>query len=92
MPGLDAPERIQPTTLGDYLEVMSKAVFQTGMSWRVIESKWPGIREAMRNFNAQAIATLGDRDIDDLAHDPGGVLPKVPSHPHQAGKGHRPSA
>ena len=69
MPGLEAPEQIQPTTLGDYLEVMSKAVFQTGMSWRVIESKWPAIREAMRNFDAQAVATLGDRDIDDLVQD-----------------------
>ncbi len=69
MPGLEAPNKIQPTTLGDYLEVMSKAVFQTGMSWRVIESKWPGIREALRNFDVGAVATLGDRDIDDLCQD-----------------------
>jgi len=69
MPGLEEPKKIQPTTLGDYLEVMSKAVFQTGMSWRVIESKWPGIREALRNFDVHAVATLGDRDIDDLVQD-----------------------
>ena len=69
MPGQEAPEKIQPTTLDDYLEIMSKAVFQTGMSWRVIESKWPGIREALRNFDVHAVATLGDRDIDDLVQD-----------------------
>ena len=69
MPGLEAPKKIQPNTLDDYLEVMSKAVFQTGMSWRVIESKWPGIREALRNFDVGAVATLGDRDIDDLCQD-----------------------
>lgn len=69
MPGLEAPNKIQPTTLDDYLEVMSKAVFQTGMSWRVIESKWSGIREALRNFDVGAVATLGDRDIDDLCQD-----------------------
>ena len=69
MPGLEAPNKIQPATLGDYLEIMSKAVFQTGMSWRVIESKWPGIREALRNFDVHAVAILGDRDIDDLVQD-----------------------
>ena len=38
------PEKINPGYLGDYLEVMSKAIFQAGISWRVVESKWPGIR------------------------------------------------
>mgnify|MGYP001069376576 CR=1 FL=1 len=27
------PQRIEPTKLGDYLEVMTKAVFQSGISW-----------------------------------------------------------
>ena len=34
-----APEQIEPRTLGVYLEVMSKAVFQSGMSWSVVEKK-----------------------------------------------------
>src|SRR5712692_3324769 len=49
-----APQQIQPTRLGDYLEVMSKAVFQTGISWRVVDAKWPGIREAFQNFDQRA--------------------------------------
>ena len=64
-----APDRIEPKRLGDYLEVMSKAVFQTGMSWKVIDNKWPGIREAMRDFDADAVATLSERDIDALVQD-----------------------
>ena len=48
---------------------MSKAVFQSGMSWKVIENKWPGIREAMRDFDADAVATLSERDIDALVQD-----------------------
>ena len=32
---MQAPERIEPRSLADYLEVMSKSVFQTGISWRV---------------------------------------------------------
>ena len=27
---MEAPERIEPKRLGDYLEVMSKSVFQSG--------------------------------------------------------------
>ena len=63
------PARIEPKSLGDYLEVMSKAVFQSGMSWRVVESKWSTIREAFRGFDAEAVAGLGVREIDELAHD-----------------------
>jgi hypothetical protein len=33
---MEAPKQIKPRRLGDYLEVMSKAVFQTGISWKVV--------------------------------------------------------
>ena len=66
---MHAPEQIQPRNLGDYLEVMSKAVFQTGISWRVVESKWPGIREAFREFDPEVIADFTESDLDGLAHD-----------------------
>ena len=65
----EAPERIEPKSLGDYLEVMSKSVFQAGISWRVVNSKWPGIREAFRDFDVEAVAVLGDDDIEALAQD-----------------------
>ena len=68
MPG-EAPERIEPKSLGDYLEVMSKAVFQSGMSWRVVDAKWPSTREAFRNFDADAVAELTEEDVDELAKD-----------------------
>ena len=65
----EAPERIEPKSFGDYLEVMSKSVFQTGISWRVVNSKWPDIREAFRDFDAEAVAVLGDDDIEALVQD-----------------------
>ena len=65
-----APEKIQPRTLADYLEVMSKAVFQTGISWRVVENKWPGIREAFRKFDPSAIVALTPEDLDAITADP----------------------
>ena len=64
-----APERIDPQSLGDYLKVMSKSVFQSGMSLRVIETKWAGIREAFHGFDAEKVASFGPDDIDRLAED-----------------------
>ena len=66
---MHVPEKIEPGSLADYLEIMSKSVFQSGISWRVVESKWPGVREAMRGFDPQAIAALADPELDDLAQD-----------------------
>jgi 3-methyladenine DNA glycosylase Tag len=69
MPTGSPPEQIKPTSLDDYLEVMSKAVFQSGISWKVVEAKWPSTREAFYNFDIQKVANLDDKDIDDLTQD-----------------------
>lgn len=66
---MEAPERIKPQKLADYLEIMSKAVFQTGISWKVVESKWSGIREAMREFDPAALADLTEAELDELTND-----------------------
>ncbi len=63
------PKKITPKSLNDYFEVMSKSVFQSGMSWQVVENKWPGTREAFRGFDVQAVAKFRERDIEDLARD-----------------------
>ncbi len=63
------PAQIDARTPGDYLDVMSKAVFQSGISWRVIEAKWPSTREAFHNFDATRIASMSEREIDALAED-----------------------
>jgi 3-methyladenine DNA glycosylase Tag len=63
------PERIQPSKLADYLEVMSKAVFQTGISWAVVNKKWPGIREAFDGFDPVKVAEFKPDDIDRLVAD-----------------------
>ena len=71
MPGseMKAPEQINPQRLGDYLDVMSKAVFQTGMSWRVVENKWPGTREVFHDFDAERVASMSLAEIDAIAGD-----------------------
>jgi 3-methyladenine DNA glycosylase Tag len=69
MPRQGAPAKIEPTKTADYLEVLTKAVFQSGISWRVIEAKWPGFQEAFFRFDPKKIARLSERDVDELAQD-----------------------
>jgi Methyladenine glycosylase len=68
VPG-QAPKKIDPSSPGDYLEVMTKAVFQSGISWRVIDAKWDGFREAFDGFDAGKVAALTPEDVDRLAQD-----------------------
>jgi 3-methyladenine DNA glycosylase Tag len=63
------PEKIIPKSLNDYLEIMSKSVFQSGMSWKVIESKWPETREAFRGFDIHTVANFNEKDIEELTKD-----------------------
>ena len=63
------PEKIVPKSLNDYLEIMSKSVFQSGMSWKVIENKWPETREAFHGFDVQAVANFNEIDIEELTKD-----------------------
>jgi 3-methyladenine DNA glycosylase Tag len=64
-----APKQIRPGSLNDYLAVMSKAVFQSGMSWKVVESKWPGITAALHGFDIHRVANLTPPELDELAKD-----------------------
>ena len=43
---MEPPEQIDASSGADYLEVISKAVFQSGMSWAIVNNKWNGFREA----------------------------------------------
>ena len=63
------PAQITPQSLDDYLEIMSKSVFQSGMSWKVIDAKWPSTYEAFRGFDIDIVANLNEEQIDALAQD-----------------------
>jgi Methyladenine glycosylase len=68
MDGKPAPRR-KPKDLAGYLEALSRPVFQAGMSWRVIDAKWDGIRDAFANFDPATVADFGPREIRRLLGD-----------------------
>ena len=66
---MEIPQRIQPRRESDYLDVMSKSVFQSGLSWKVVEAKWPGTQEALEDFDPETVAAFTDEDLDRLSED-----------------------
>ena len=66
---MEPPKQITPTKLADYLEVLTKAVFESGMSWKIIENKWPGFREAFHGFDPETVATFSPDQVDALTSD-----------------------
>ncbi|HJM89044.1 MAG TPA: DNA-3-methyladenine glycosylase I [Dehalococcoidia bacterium] len=64
-----APERIEVKSLADYLDVMSKAVFQSGMSWKVVDGKWATTRETFDGFDPEKVAAYGEPQLGALKED-----------------------
>jgi len=47
------PERINAKSLDDYLAVITRAVFQAGLRWALIDAKWPAFQNAFANFDTK---------------------------------------
>ncbi len=58
-----------PKELSGYLDALARVMFQAGISWRVVDAKWPGIREAFHGFDVQRVAKFREADIDRLMGD-----------------------
>jgi 3-methyladenine DNA glycosylase Tag len=63
------PKQIDAEGGADYLEVISKAVFQSGMSWAIVNNKWDGFTEAFAGFEPELVASFGNEDVERLAAD-----------------------
>jgi len=58
-------------TLDDHLEIMTRAIFQAGLSWAFIAARWDAFRAAFENFAIARVADYGAFDIDRLLHTEG---------------------
>jgi hypothetical protein len=65
------PDVIKPTWLADYLEVMTRAVFQAGVSWKQIAQYWETYQTAFENFNPTRVAAYGEFDVERILATPG---------------------
>lgn len=67
------PERVEPPDLAGYLAVMSRAIFQAGLSWKLIERKWDAYLRLFEGFDPTIVAAFGEGDIERIMAD-GGVI------------------
>ena len=67
------PERFEPRGPADYLAVISQAIFQAGLSWKLIAAKWDDYLRLFEGFDPTIVAAFGEGDIDRLMTD-GGIV------------------
>lgn len=66
--GSSGVERIPPVlpaaTLDDHLDVMTRAIFQAGLSWALIANRWEAFRGAFEGFEVATVAAYGAPDVE----------------------------
>lgn len=70
MPDIIIPPRKKPNNDNGYFEILTKAVFQAGFSWKVVESKWGGFNEIFKNFDPDFIANWKENDVINALESP----------------------
>ncbi len=65
------PEVVEHPQLSDVLEVMTRAVFQAGVSWAQIAKPWDAYRRAFDSFDVERVAQFGEADIERVLDEPG---------------------
>lgn len=71
MPLAPPPEVIEAPTLDDVLAIMTRAVFQTGVSWAQIANHWDAYLRAFDRFDVARVARYGEADIERILAEPG---------------------
>lgn len=79
--GEDIVEKMMPAILSDaeiagipddrWLAGMTRAVFNSGFNWKVIEAKWDGFERAFHGFDPGRVGFMDDDAIDELTRDTG---------------------
>ena len=67
----EIPPRQTPSSDSEYLEQMTKTIFQAGFSWRVICNKWDNFLKAFDGFDIDTMASYGLEDLERLVTDAG---------------------
>jgi DNA-3-methyladenine glycosylase I len=60
-----------PKDDSEYLERMSKAIFNAGLNWRVVDSKWSNFRRAFSNFSPTKVSRLTEAQVRGMMKDTG---------------------
>jgi len=64
LPHALATDELKSKSDDRYLSAMTQRVFQAGMQHSVVDAKWPAFEEAFSGFTPEAMAVLGEADIE----------------------------
>jgi len=65
------PDVVISATRADYFEVITRAVFQAGVSWAQIARHWNAYRRAFREFDPEQVAAFNELDVARVLAEPG---------------------
>jgi len=60
-----------PKSDDEYFERMTKAIFQAGLNWKMIDNKWPNFEKAFAKFSIPKVAKFSDSKVSDLLKNEG---------------------
>jgi DNA-3-methyladenine glycosylase I len=77
-----------PKDDSEYFERMSRALFTAGLSWTMVEKKWPNFRKAFAAFSTEKVGKMTERDVKSLMGNEGIVRNerKIRATIHNAGQ------
>jgi 3-methyladenine DNA glycosylase Tag len=55
----------------EYFERMTRSLFTAGLSWEMVEKKWPNFKKAFVGFSAVKVARFSDKQVKGLMEDTG---------------------
>jgi 3-methyladenine DNA glycosylase Tag len=57
------PRVVAAPTLDDHLAIVTRAIFQAGLSWALIAARWDAFRAAFDDFSIERVAAYGAADV-----------------------------
>jgi DNA-3-methyladenine glycosylase I len=61
----------RPASDDVYFENMTRVIFLAGLSWKMIDKKWPNFKKAFKDFSIAEVARFGEEDMKRLMSDTG---------------------
>lgn len=60
-----------PKSDDEYFERMTKTIFQAGLNWKMIDTKWPNFEKAFAKFSIPKVAKFDDAQVSNLVKNVG---------------------
>ena len=68
---IEVPPKVTPADDSGYFEELTKAIFRSGFSWRVVRNKWANFRLGFDDFHIFKVASYGIEEMERLFQDEG---------------------